>query len=69
MVIGDLSYICESLREEFRRMAGKNLLIVGGTGFLGYYLVQSILHWNHYAQGSTIVLTVYAVSYAVFRVG
>ncbi len=60
VVIGDLSYICESLREEFRRMAGKNLLIVGGAGFLGYYLVQSILHWNHYAQSSDrIVLTVY----------
>ena len=30
-------------------MAGKRLLIVGGAGFLGYYLVQSVLHWNRSA--------------------
>lgn len=27
-------------------MSGKNLLIVGGAGFLGYYLVQSVMRWN-----------------------
>jgi UDP-glucuronate decarboxylase len=42
----DLQYICNSLREEFTAMSGKNLLITGGAGFLGYYLVQSALHWN-----------------------
>jgi UDP-glucuronate decarboxylase len=42
----DLSYIGQSLREEFGAMGGKRLLIVGGAGFLGYYLVQSVLHWN-----------------------
>ena len=29
-----------------RRMEGSNLLITGGGGFLGYYLVQSVLFWN-----------------------
>ena len=40
-------------------MAGKQLLIVGGAGFLGYYLVQSILHRNDQGSGAPIQLTVY----------
>ena len=45
----DLDYICANLKEEFGRMAGKNLLITGGAGFLGYYLVHAALHFNKYA--------------------
>ena len=45
----DLDYITEKLSGEFARMGGKRLLIVGGAGFLGYYLVQSVLHWNRTA--------------------
>ena len=42
----DLDYICGNLTDEFSRMAGKSLLITGGAGFLGYYLVQAALHFN-----------------------
>jgi UDP-glucuronate decarboxylase len=42
----DLDYICGNLTEEFGRMAGKRLLITGGAGFLGYYLVHAALHFN-----------------------
>ena len=42
----DLQYICEELNEELISFSGKRVLITGGAGFLGYYLVQSILHWN-----------------------
>jgi UDP-glucuronate decarboxylase len=42
----DLEYICENLRDEFEVLAGNNVLITGGAGFLGYYLVQAALHWN-----------------------
>jgi len=42
----DLSYVCRNLTEEFGRMAGKSLLITGGAGFLGYYLVHAALHFN-----------------------
>jgi len=46
VIATDLSYICGNLKQEFQAMAGKHLLIVGGAGFLGYYLVQSALHSN-----------------------
>jgi nucleoside-diphosphate-sugar epimerase len=47
----DLDYICGNLQEEFGRMAGKSLLITGGAGFLGYYLVHAALHFNKTAAG------------------
>lgn len=42
----DLTQVSAVLRDEFAEMAGSNLLITGGGGFLGYYLVQSVLFWN-----------------------
>jgi UDP-glucuronate decarboxylase len=42
----DLESICAALDQEFGRMAGRRLLITGGGGFLGYYLVQAALHHN-----------------------
>ncbi|NER92291.1 MAG: NAD-dependent epimerase/dehydratase family protein [Symploca sp. SIO1B1] len=60
VIDSDLSYICSNLQEEFSAIAGKKLLIIGGAGFLGYYLVQAILHWNKITDDSqTIELTVY----------
>jgi nucleoside-diphosphate-sugar epimerase len=56
----DLDYINSALKEEFGQMAGSNLLIVGGAGFLGYYMVQSVVHWNRNAvSANRIHLTVY----------
>ena len=54
----DLDYVCANLAEEFTRMSGKNLLITGGAGFLGYYLVLGALHWNKSAS-APIDVTVY----------
>jgi UDP-glucuronate decarboxylase len=42
----DLDYIGGNLAEEFGRLAGSQLLITGGAGFLGYYLVHAALHFN-----------------------
>jgi dTDP-glucose 4,6-dehydratase/UDP-glucuronate decarboxylase len=58
IVHNDLEYITRHLSAEFTRMEGKRLLIVGGAGFLGYYLVQTVLYWNRSSQ-SPIDVTVY----------
>jgi len=42
----DLAHIATAVRDEFGEMQGANILITGGGGFLGYYLVQSVLFWN-----------------------
>jgi len=56
----DLEYICGHLSEELAQLSDKNLLITGGAGFLGHYLVQTALHWNRTAgKGRPIRLTVY----------
>ena len=55
----DLTHITGALGEEFRAMGGSNLLLTGGAGFLGYYLVQSVMFWNdHHAVGRPIHVTV-----------
>ncbi|HMR62576.1 MAG TPA: NAD-dependent epimerase/dehydratase family protein [Anaerolineae bacterium] len=60
IVIEDLNYICKNLQAEFDEIAGKKLLITGGAGFLGYYLVQSVLYWNEQVEPDRqIRLTIY----------
>jgi UDP-glucuronate decarboxylase len=56
----DLEYIFSNIEEEFARLSGKNLLVTGGAGFLGYYLVQFVLYWNSKVDRSKSVrLTVF----------
>jgi UDP-glucuronate decarboxylase len=60
VVAADLNYMCGNLKEELEVMAGKKLLIIGGAGFLGYYLIQVILHWNKAVEAAKqIQLTVF----------
>lgn len=56
----DLRYICDNVSAEFSEMSGHNLLITGGAGFLGYYLVQAVLYWNlNHSSDNPIRLTVF----------
>lgn len=59
IVAEDLADIGSRLSPEFSEMAGKKLLIVGGAGFLGYYLVQAPLAWNRVSGKAPIDVTVY----------
>jgi UDP-glucuronate decarboxylase len=43
---GDLAVMIEDLETDLRRMSGRRVLITGGAGFLGYYLIQVPLAWN-----------------------
>ena len=42
----DIDLLTGQLRDELPALSGRNLLIAGGAGFLGYYLVQAPLAWN-----------------------
>src|SRR4030081_476802 len=56
----DLNAVCDDLKVEFDALSGGRLLITGGGGFLGYYLVQAALHWNRTrSTGAKIDVTVY----------
>ena len=59
IVAEDIESICSRLDEEMRLMEGGSLLITGGGGFLGYSMVQAVIHWNRTrAASNPIQLTV-----------
>jgi nucleoside-diphosphate-sugar epimerase len=59
IVAADLDYCCRAANAELEQMAGLRVLLTGGAGFLGYYLVQSLLEWNcRVVPGQQIRLTV-----------
>lgn len=59
VVADDVRMITDRLRTELAEMAGDSLLLVGGGGFLGYYLIQAIGAWNDQQPNESISMTVY----------
>ena len=59
VIQSDLDYICRKLQQELPILAGKRVAITGGAGFLGYYLVQGLLHVNAFGDGDPIRVSVF----------
>lgn len=47
----DIRSVLVACREELTRLSGKTLLLTGGGGFVGSYLVESIIAFNHAHAG------------------
>jgi UDP-glucuronate decarboxylase len=52
VVHADLEHIRAALRDEWPNLAGRRILMTGGAGFLGYYMVQALTHFNRDAAPS-----------------
>jgi nucleoside-diphosphate-sugar epimerase len=59
IVSEDLDFIVQRAGDEFARLSGRQVVVAGGAGFLGYYLVQAPLHWNQrHPESAPIRVTV-----------
>ena len=59
VIASDLDTITETAAAEFGELSGGHLLVTGGGGFLGHYLVRAALHWNKKSSGLPIRVTVF----------
>jgi UDP-glucuronate decarboxylase len=64
IVRSDLDSILDGIGPELAEIAGKKLLITGGAGFLGYYLVQAPLAWNQRTEAHERIEVTVLDSYA-----
>ena len=55
----DIDHILSSAADAFERLAGTDLLITGGAGFLGYYLTQAALAYGDRHPSTPIGITVF----------
>ena len=52
----DLKYILTKTKEEFEILSRSTILFTGANGFLSYYFIKSILHWNNIHPDKKITL-------------
>lgn len=52
VITDDMKIILHNCCDEFEDLAGSNILITGGAGFLGYYFVHVINYWNSKVNAS-----------------
>lgn len=64
VVRSDLEHVLQRAGSELEAMAGRRLLVTGGAGFLGYYLVQAALAFRHDAPLTERVSVTVLDSYA-----
>jgi UDP-glucuronate decarboxylase len=57
VIRADLDRIVESSRAELAAFSGASLLLTGATGFLGRYLVESVVRFNEVSPGPACVVT------------
>lgn len=50
----DVAYMVDNLNKELIKLSGSRLLLTGGAGFLGYYLVHTIVGWNRLRDDSAL---------------
>jgi UDP-glucuronate decarboxylase len=68
VVSKDVAYMLENLEKELTKLSGKRMLLTGGAGFLGYYLVNTIVGWNR-LRGNSNLSTIDLVVYDNFMRG
>lgn len=48
----DICFVLAECYDELQTLSGKTLLLTGGSGFVGSYLVESIIAFNHGCDGA-----------------
>lgn len=56
----DLDHIVAACEQELLQLAGKTLLLTGGSGFVGRYLVETVLRFNEASHGPACSMTLVA---------
>jgi UDP-glucuronate decarboxylase len=64
VVRGDIEHIHERAGAELGALGGTRMLITGGAGFLGFYLVQAAVEWNRSVSAAARIDVTVVDSYA-----